>query len=250
MEAGNLFEFKNPEKNPEQPNSNKPFSDESLEKNVFVENQEEMIERDTVLESIKDVETGKVSGFGDDSEKSQISHLEKAENEKPTETTREQQIEKQDKAINEVDCGNKRLETTQEKGNYGEMKTDQDLRKKGYERISKDVVTSLDNETHQGIDGVYYNKNGKPKYIIADAKYGKAQLSETQDGKQMSESWIDNRLDQSVGKERADEIRLEKVLNPDNVGSYVSHIDGDGNVTYDKLDENGNVIEKDVNINA
>lgn len=178
-----------------------------------------------------------------------IPHYEKVESTASIETTREQSIEQQDKVIDEVDSGDKELETDQEKGNYGEMKTDQDLRKRGYERISKDIVTSLDNKTHKGIDGVYYNENGNPQYIIVDAKYGKAQLRETQDGKQMSETWINNRLDQSIGKERADEIRLEKVLNPDNVGSYVSHIDSEGNVTYDKLDENGNVIEKDVNVN-
>ncbi len=167
----------------------------------------------------------------------------------PFEMTREQLIEQQDKTIDEIESGDKELETNQEKGNYGEMKTDQDLRERGYERISKDIVTSLDDEIHQGIDGVYYNENGNPQYIIVDAKYGTAQLSETQDGKQMSETWIDNRLNQSIGTERADEIRLEKVLNPDNVGSYISHIDSEGNVTYDKLDENGNVIEKDVNVN-
>lgn len=161
----------------------------------------------------------------------------------------EENIKKQDAEIKKVESGEVPLETTQEKGNYGEMKLDQDMREKGYERISTDMVTDLHDSGHQGIDGVYYNPNGTPKYIIADAKYGTAQLSETQDGKQMSENWIDKRLDEAVGKEKADEIRMEKLMDPDNVGSYVSHIDENGNTSYDKLDSDGNVVEKDVKIN-
>ena len=51
------------------------------------------------------------------------------------------------------------------------------------------------------------------------------------------------------GKEKADEIRMEKILNPDNVGAYVAHVKEDGTVTYDKLDADANVVEKDVKIN-
>lgn len=151
--------------------------------------------------------------------------------------------------ISKVESGDKTLETTNEKGNYGEMKTDQDLQDKGYERISKDTTTSIEDKGHQGIDGVYENPDGVPQYIIVDAKYGSSTLGDTADGKQMSDSWIDKRLDDSVGKDKADDIRMEKLLNPDNVGSYVSHISEDGKVTYDKLDDNANVIEKDVKIN-
>lgn len=165
-----------------------------------------------------------------------------------TELTMDEKIDKQNQAIESVESGEKSLETTQEKGNYGEMKTDQDLRERGYERISTDMVTDLDDAGHQGIDGVYYNPDGDPQYVIVDAKYGTAQLSETADGKQMSENWIDKRLDEAVGKERADEIRLEKLLDSDNVGSYIAHVGEDGTVTYDRLDENANVIEKDVKL--
>ncbi|MEY8356765.1 hypothetical protein AALB39_25910 [Lachnospiraceae bacterium 54-53] len=163
--------------------------------------------------------------------------------------TPEENIEKQDKEIEHVENGDKELETTQEKGNYGEMKMDQDMRKNGYERISTDMVTGLNDSGHQGIDGVYYNPEGNPQYIVADAKFGSAQLSDTQDGKQMSANWIDKRLDASVGKEKADEIRMEQLLNPDNVGSYVVHIDEKGNTSYDKIDSDGNTVEKDVKIN-
>ena len=83
--------------------------------------------------------------------------------------------------------------------------------------------------------------------MIVDAKYGSASLNpNTKDGKQMSENWIDQRLDKDLGKEKADELRMEKILNPDNVGACVAHVREDGKVTYDRLDDAANVIEKDV----
>lgn len=161
----------------------------------------------------------------------------------------QEKIERQNKEIDRVENGEENLDSTLEKGNYGEMKVDQDLREKGYERISKDMVTDVKAIGHQGIDGVYCNPDGSPKYLIVDAKYGTAQLADTLDGKQMSDNWQDKRLDESVGKQKADEIRMEKLFNSDNVGSYVAHIDENGNITYDKLDGNANIIEKDVRIN-
>ena len=160
--------------------------------------------------------------------------------------SKEKNIEKQNNAIDDVESGKHPLETNKEKGNYGEMKTDQDMREKGYDRISNDMVTDLDDAGHQGIDGVYEKSDGHPPYVIADAKYGSSKLSDTDDGKQMSSEWIDNRLDDSVGKEKADEIRMAKLANPDDVGSYVSHVDENGGVKYDKLDDDANVTEKDV----
>lgn len=160
------------------------------------------------------------------------------------------QLTKQEKTIAEVESGKRELNTDKEKGNYGEMKMDQNLRERGCDRISGDMVTSLDDKGHKGIDGVYENKNSvEPKYIIADAKYGTANLKETKDGKQMSDNWIDKRLDEAVGKEKADEIRMEKLLNSNNVCQCVCKVDEHGNIRYDKLDSNANVIEKDVKFN-
>lgn len=163
----------------------------------------------------------------------------------------ETDICKQDKVLEEVDSKHSQSElSSQEKGNYGEMKQDQNLREAGYEKISDRMVTSLDEPLERGIDGVYEKQNGEPQFIIGEAKFGNSQLGDTQDGKQMSWSWIDNRLDDAVGKEKADEIRMEKILNPDNVGSYVCHIDYDGNVSYDRLDDNAQIVEKGVNFDA
>ena len=66
------------------------------------------------------------------------------------------------------------------------MKMDSYYKQQGYERISLDQVTGLDDATHHGIDGVYYNPNGNPPYIIGEAKYGSSKLGMTKDGELMS----------------------------------------------------------------
>ena len=118
-----------------------------------------------------------------------------------------------------------------EKGNYGEMKADLFMRSNGYSRISKNKVTNLVDKGPTGIDGDYYNPNGKPPYVIAEAKcgyqaangsfIGKNALSSPADGIEMSGNWLNgkitgnNRLVEAVGKKVADDIELagyEKVL--------------------------------------
>lgn len=161
-------------------------------------------------------------------------------------------VDLQNKEISDVETGKKVFDknNTHETGNYGEMKTDQYLREAGYDRISYDMVVDVNDIGHQGIDGVYEKVAGHPPYMIVESKYGTSQLNpETKDGKQMSENWIDKRLDSAVGKERADEIRMIKLFEPDKVGSYLSHVTFEGQVTLDKLDANANVIERNVRFN-
>lgn len=151
----------------------------------------------------------------------------------------EKQIEEIQKAIKRIANGEEL--TTVEKGNLCEMMMDQYYISKGYTPMHE-RVTSLEDKGHQGIDGVY-EKDGK--YVIVDAKYGTAQLGETQDGKQMSAEWIDRRLDDAVGKEKADEIRDAYEDDPDNVSTEVYHFDpepdANGNMHSDvyPVDENG-----------
>ena len=112
--------------------------------------------------------------------------------------------------------------TTEEKGNLCEMMMDQYFISLGYTPIQKHRVTDLNDKGHHGIDGVYEKKG---QYIIADAKYGFAKLQETQDGMQMSKEWIDRRLDDAVGKEKADEIRDAYEEDPSSVKALVYHYD-------------------------
>lgn len=163
-------------------------------------------------------------------------------------------VKLQEKEIKAIESGEKEFDKddSHEVGNYGEMKMDQALRKEGYDRISSNMVTEIGQITRppQGLDGVYCNEKGHPKYIIAEAKYGSSKLGDTLDGKQMCEKYIDARLDKAVGPEKADEIRMEKILHPENVESYLVHTSRDGNVTFDKLDKDANVVEKDVRIDV
>ncbi len=129
--------------------------------------------------------------------------------------------------------------TNEELGNLGEMMMDQYYISKGYKPLNKHRVTSLNDKKggfKTGIDGVYEktNPDGTKTYVIADAKYNTSQLAETNDGKQMSDNWIDKRLDDAVGKEKADEIRDAAEDDPDSVKHEVYHIDPN-------VDENGNI---------
>ena len=103
----------------------------------------------------------------------------------------------------------------------------------GYKRISIDKCTSLDQNIHKGIDGVYYKKGGNPEYIIGEAKYGRARLGNTRDGKQMSDGWIDgsNRLENAVGESKAAEIRET------DYGRYLYRIKSDGTEIVKKLED-------------
>jgi hypothetical protein len=56
------------------------------------------------------------------------------------------------------------------------------------EAISNDRATGLDDKIAKGIDDVYYNQGSPPKYIIGEAKYGSSKLSNTQNGRQMSDT--------------------------------------------------------------
>ena len=141
-----------------------------------------------------------------------------------------------DDIIKGVENGDVPLINNIQKGNYGEMKMDAYFESQGYERISLDRVTDLNTPTHQGIDGVYYNPDGHPPYIIGEAKYGSSRLSTLADGTpQMSDKWIIDRLENTVGEEVANDIKMEMILNPDNVGSSLVHVSPDGGIDITEL---------------
>ncbi|MBZ7936698.1 hypothetical protein H2279_08750, partial [Campylobacter sp. B0100352/1] len=130
---------------------------------------------------------------------------------------------------------------------YAEMQMDKYYKAKGYKRISLNKVKGLDDKIHHGIDGIYYNPNKNPKYIIAEAKFGKSKLNRKTE--QMSDGWLtDNelkRLKDDVGEEHAKEI--DKLLNSNEVRKDLFHIDKKGNVSIKELDKNAktkNLIER------
>ena len=141
-----------------------------------------------------------------------------------------------DDIVKGVENGDILLSNNIQKGNYGEMKMDVYFKSQGYERISLDRVTDLNASTHQGIDGVYYNPDGHPPYIIGEAKYGSSRLLMLADGTpQMSDKWIIDRLENAVGEEIANDIKMEMILNPDNVGFTLVHVSSDGGIDITEL---------------
>ena len=136
--------------------------------------------------------------------------------------------------------------TEKEKGNLCEMMMDQYYISQGYSPLHAPRITSLDDKGHQGIDGVYQKGD---QFVVSDAKYDQAQQKDTLDGRQMSDTWIDRRLDESVGKEKAEEIRDAEEdgrvsheiyhydPNPDESGitsSDIHSVDENGNSNRDK----------------
>lgn len=140
-----------------------------------------------------------------------------------------------------------RLKNNRQKGNYAEMQMDEYYKAKGYKRISFNEVKGLDDKIHHGIDGIYYNPDKNPKYIIAEAKFGKSKLNKKTG--QMSDKWLtDNklkRLKDNVGEKHAKEI--DKLLNSNEVRKDLFHIDKSGNVSIKELDKDAktkNIIER------
>lgn len=140
--------------------------------------------------------------------------------------------------------------TDAEKGNLGEMLMDQYYISKGYTPIHKPRVTDLAHKSGQGIDGIYEmtNPDETKSYVIADAKVNHSQLNKgLADGTdQMSDAWIDKRLDDVVGKEKADDIRDTYEDNPNSISREVYHFnygeadDKAGCADVCTVDENGN----------
>lgn len=216
-----------------------------------------------------DSDESKAEGLDDRSDAE--SDLEFDDVERSSDEINKSQKEEIDKTFEKLSNGEK-LDNA-EKGNLGEMLMDQHYIREGYTPIHSPRVENLDQKGHHGLDGVYEktDENGEPQYVIADAKVNYADLEQhLADGTdQMSDEWIfdHGRLDNSVGKEKADEIRdayeddpscvtrevyhvetPDHPENPDGVfRSDVCTVDADGHKNPDrteaeKYDQDGNVI--------
>ena len=145
--------------------------------------------------------------------------------------------------------------TNEERGNLGEMMMDQYFISQGYRPLNIHRVSGLEDSKEgfkTGIDGIYEKTkpDGMKQFFIVDAKYNGSQLIETNDGKQMSWNWIDKRLNDAVGKEKANEIRELRDNDPNSVKPYVyriiPNVDESGRMNSDlqELDENANNVGK------
>ncbi|EHO8056040.1 hypothetical protein KMZ36_001749 [Campylobacter coli] len=140
------------------------------------------------------------------------------------------------------------LKNNRQKGNYAETQMDKYYKAKGYKRISLNKVQGLDDKIHHGIDGIYYNPNKNPKYIIAEAKFGTSKLDRKT--KQMSDEWLTEKSRNRLGivdEKHRKEIKELLKKNSNEVRKDLFHVDKKGNVSIKELDKNAktkNLIER------
>ena len=123
------------------------------------------------------------------------------------------------------------LSSNAKKGVFGEAKADAWMKERGFKKLNGPDVQVGDAPRGQGIDGVYENPSPPPQYVVAEAKFGSSRLGTTKDGMQMSENWVDNRLEKAVGRETADDIQLE------GYDRWLLRVDENGNVTPSAISE-------------
>jgi hypothetical protein len=123
------------------------------------------------------------------------------------------------------------LSSNAKKGIFGEAKADAWMKQNGFKKLNGPDAQIGDAPRGQGIDGVYENMNPPPKYVVGEAKFGSSRLGTTKDGMQMSENWVDNRLEKAVGRETADDIQLE------GYDRWLLRVDENGNVTPSAITE-------------
>jgi len=115
--------------------------------------------------------------------------------------------------------------STTAKGIFGETMADSWARAQGWERVNG-PITQLGDSLERGIDGIYRNPTPPPGFIVAETKYGTSQLSTLADGtRQMSDRWIEDRLEDALSPELFDQILLEgydkALLRVDRFGNVV-----------------------------
>ena len=119
-----------------------------------------------------------------------------------------------------------RERTNTEKGVFGEARADSYMNEKKFEKLNGKLVEEGDAPKGRGIDGVWKNASPPPDYVVTEAKYGTSQLGTLKDGtRQLSDTWIRDRLPREVGKQMTNEIKN---------GGYerwLLRVDSDGNVT-------------------
>jgi hypothetical protein len=96
-------------------------------------------------------------------------------------------------------------------GNYGEMKDNVYHREEGWRDIKKEHPNmSIDKPTASGIDGAY-EKNGI--YRETDAKYRTARIANTNNGRELSQRWTENHLDNGAIANPKDEAGMRRANN-------------------------------------
>ncbi len=131
--------------------------------------------------------------------------------------------------------------SSSEKGRFGEAQTHAYMTERGYERV--DIPAKSVNAN--GIDAIYRSPDGD--IVIVESKYGSSTLGKTEDGRQMSDDWLEGTFtEQSRILKAVGDVNLAKeisdALGRGDVQRILSKIDESGVVTLKQLDANGYVI--------
>ena len=130
------------------------------------------------------------------------------------------------------------------KAAVGEYNAHQLMLEKGYKPLGSTNGEYKPGQT--GIDGIYENPNPLPDHVITEAKYNKARLGKTSDGKQMSDPWVTDKRLQKAGLNERDRRKILKALQKDKGGVQKLLIRNkkDGSLSVKVLDKNASIIVK------
>ncbi|KAA0745431.1 cytoplasmic protein [Bacillus sp. AY3-1] len=157
-----------------------------------------------------------------------------------------------------VDNFDAKTATNKQKGNYGEIKSsdnllnNQSLKEAGFDLkpVGKSAPTGINDKIVKGIDGLYENanQNSNIKYVIDEAKFGSSQLGKTKDGRQMSNDWLNgaktrkSRILKAVDGDAKLASKITKALQDQEVERVLSKVDSSGNVKTFRIDAKGDII--------
>jgi type VI secretion system secreted protein VgrG len=142
---------------------------------------------------------------------------------------------------------NSEPKTNHEKGAVGEETAHKEMVENGYKPIGNKDGQYQPGQS--GIDGVYEVPAEKqpPKYVIVEAKYNKAKLGKTKDGKQMNDEWVKSddppRL-KKAGLSKKEQKEIKRGLDRDDgsVEKVVIRTKPDRTTSVKNLDSNVKVI--------
>ncbi|MDA1902222.1 T7SS effector LXG polymorphic toxin [Bacillus cereus group sp. BcHK20] len=157
-----------------------------------------------------------------------------------------------------VDNFDPKTATNKQKGNYGEIKSsdnllnNQSLKEAGFDLkpVGKSAPSGINDKIVKGIDGLYENANPNSniKYVIDEAKFGSSQLGKTKDGRQMSNDWLNgaktrkSRILKAVDGDAKLASKITKALQDQEVERVLSKVDSSGNVKTFRIDAKGDII--------
>ena len=126
----------------------------------------------------------------------------------------------------------------------GEYNANELMKEKGYTPLGNTDGKYKPGET--GIDGIYHDAGPPPKTVITEAKYNKARLGKTNDGKQMSNKWLNEKRLEKAGLSQKEQRKILRSLNSNDgsVKKLLIRNKLDGSLLVKILDKDAKIIGK------